>query len=129
MIIGERLRALREERNLTQGDIEKRTGLMRFYLSRIENGHTAPSLRTLEKLARALEVPLYQLFYDGKEPPKLEKLPKRISTEDLLWGSHGKEAQLLMYFQIALGRMRGLDGHLLMLLARKMSKRRGRAAA
>src|SRR6202035_557771 len=62
MIIGDRLRALREEKNLSQGDIEKRTGLLRCYISRVENGHTARSLDTLEKMTCAIEVPLYQLF-------------------------------------------------------------------
>jgi transcriptional regulator with XRE-family HTH domain len=76
MIIGDRLRALREDKKLSQGDIEKRTGLLRCYISRVENGHTVPAIETLEKLARALEV-LYQLFYDGEEPPQLPNLPKR----------------------------------------------------
>ena len=70
MIIGDRLRALREEKNLSQGDMEKRTGLFRCYISRIESSHTVPALETLEKFARALEVPMYELFYDGEEPPK-----------------------------------------------------------
>jgi transcriptional regulator with XRE-family HTH domain len=69
MLIGERLKFLREQRNLSQGDIEKRTGRMRVYVSRVENGHTVPSIETLEKMARALEVPMYVLFYDGEEPP------------------------------------------------------------
>jgi len=77
MIIGDRLRALREEKKLSQGDIEKRTGLLRCYISRVENGHTVPAIETLEKLARALEVPLYQLFYDGEEQPQFPNLPKR----------------------------------------------------
>lgn len=125
MIIGDRLRALREERNLSQGDIEKRTGLLRCYLSRVENGHTVPSVATLEKLARAFEVPLYRLFYDGDEPPKLENLPRRVSVEDL-WPS-GKR---LLNLQKALGRIRESDKNLLMFLARKMaSKRRGTATA
>jgi transcriptional regulator with XRE-family HTH domain len=68
MIIGERLRFLRENKNLTQGDIEKRTGLLRCYISRVENGQTVPALETLEKLARALEMPLYEFLYDGDEP-------------------------------------------------------------
>jgi transcriptional regulator with XRE-family HTH domain len=67
--ISDRLRELRQEKKLPQGDIEKRTGLLRCYISRVENGHTAPAIETLEKLARALEVPLYQLFYDGAPPP------------------------------------------------------------
>src|SRR5712692_2919159 len=62
VIIGDRVREMREEKNLSQGDIEKRTVLLRCYISRVENGHTVPAIETLEKLARALEVPLYQLF-------------------------------------------------------------------
>ena len=70
MIIGDRLKAVRESKNLSQGHIEQRTGLLRCYISRVENGHTVPSIDTLEKIARALEVPLYQLFYDSDAPPK-----------------------------------------------------------
>jgi len=62
MLIGDRLRAIREAKKLFQGDIEERSGLKRSYVSRVENGHTIPSVETLEKLGRALEVPLYQLF-------------------------------------------------------------------
>jgi transcriptional regulator with XRE-family HTH domain len=81
MVIADRLRALREEKKLSQGDIEKRTGLLRCYISRVENGHTVPAIETLEKLARAMEIPMYQLFYDGEEPPKLSRSgsPQTIS--------------------------------------------------
>ncbi len=75
MLIGDHLRSIREAKKLSQGDIERRTGLLRPYVSRVENGHTIPSVETLEKWARALEVPLYQLFYEGTEPPKLPHLP------------------------------------------------------
>jgi transcriptional regulator with XRE-family HTH domain len=71
LVIGDRLRQLREEKALSQGDIEKRTGRLRCYVSRVENGHTVPAIETLEKLARVLEVPLFQLFYHGDELPKL----------------------------------------------------------
>jgi len=57
MVISDRLRAIREQKDLSQGDMEKRTGLLRCYVSRVENGHTVPSIGTLEKMARALEVP------------------------------------------------------------------------
>jgi len=70
LMIGDRLRAIRESKNLSQGHIEQRTGLLRCYTSRVENGHTVPSLDTLQKYAQALEIPLYQLFYDGEEAPK-----------------------------------------------------------
>ncbi len=72
MIIGDRLRELSEEKKLSQGDIGKRTGLLRCYISRVENGHTVPAIETLEKMARAFEVPVYELFYDGEEPQAAE---------------------------------------------------------
>jgi len=92
VIIGDRLRDMREQKKLSQGDIEKRTGLLPCYISRVENGHTVRAIETLEKLPRALEVPLYQLFYEGEEPPKLPNLPKRRSSDDIAWGSSGKDA-------------------------------------
>src|ERR1700726_2138054 len=99
MVICDRLRELREGKNLSQGDIEARTGLFRWYISRVENGHTVPSIETLEKLARALEVPLYQLFYDGEKPPQLPNLPKRRNGSDVVWGSKGKDAVLVAKFR------------------------------
>lgn len=82
MIIGDRLRELRKQKKLSQGEIENRSGLQRAYLSRVENGHTVPNIETLEKWARALEVPLYQLFYDEAEPPKASDLRLWKSTEE-----------------------------------------------
>ena len=123
MIIGERLRTLREFKKLSQGDIEKRTGLLRCYISRVENGHTVPAIETLEKLARAMEIPLYQLFYDGEEPPELPNLPKRKSSDDIAWGSKGKEARLLGRFRQALGRIDEADRRLLFYMAQKMATR------
>jgi transcriptional regulator with XRE-family HTH domain len=73
MVIGDRLRDLRNEKKMSQGDIEHKTGLLRCYISRVENGHTVPAVQTLEKMARALEVPMYKLFLDGK--PEVLKLP------------------------------------------------------
>lgn len=123
MIIGDRLRALREEKKLSQGDIEKRTGLLRCYISRVENGHTVPAIETLEKMARALEVPLYQLFYDGEEPPELPNLPKRKTADDIAWSSSGKEARFLTKFRRLLGRIDEGDRRLLMYMAQKMAGR------
>ena len=124
MIIGDRLRAMREEKKLSQGDIEKRTGLLRCYISRVENGHTVPSIETLEKLARALEVPLYQLFYDGEEPPALPNLPKRKTSDDIAWGSSRKDARLLDHLRRQLGRMDKNARLLLLFMAQKMARHR-----
>lgn len=123
MIIGDRLRALREEKKLSQGDIEKRTGLLRCYISRVENGHTVPAIETLEKMARALEVPLYQLFYDGEEPPELPNLPKRKTADEIVFGSSGKEARFLTKFRRLLGRIDEEDRRLLLYMAQKMANR------
>lgn len=121
MIMGDRLRTLREQKKLSQGDIEKRTGLLRCYISRVENGHTVPAIETLEKMARALEVPLYQLFYDGEEPPKLPNLPARKKGEDVAWGSSGKDARVLNNFRRLMKRVSETDRKLLLFMAQKMS--------
>src|SRR5260370_23960633 len=121
MVIGDRLRVLREEMKFSQGEIEKRTGLLRCHISRVENGHTVPAIETLEKLARALEVPMYRLFYDGEKPPKLPNLPKRKSADDIAWGSSGKEARLLTKFLRLFSRMDESDVKLLFSMAQKMA--------
>ena len=122
-MIGDRLRTFREEKKLSQGDIEQRTGLFRCYISRVENGHTVPAIETIEKFARALEVPLYQLFYDGEEPPRLAALPKR-KADDTAWGHSGKDARVLNRFRRLLGRMDGQDTKLLFLTAQQMASQR-----
>jgi transcriptional regulator with XRE-family HTH domain len=123
MIISDRLRALREDKKLTQGDIEKRTGLRRSYLSRVENGHTVPSIETLEKLARALEVPLYRLFYDGDKPPELAKLPHRKTAAEIPWGSSPKDTGPLAKLRHLLSQMEEGDRRLLVFVAQKMAVR------
>ncbi len=122
MIIGDRLRDMREQKKLSQGDIEKRTGLLRCYISRVENGHTVPAIETLEKLARAMEIPMYQLFYDGEEPPKLPNLPKRKSSDDIACGSSGKDSRYLGKLRRLLAKTEEEDRKLLLYMAQKMAK-------
>ena len=124
MIIGDRLRALREEKNFSQGEIEKRTGLLRCYVSRVEKGHTVPAVETLEKFARALEVPMYQLFYDGEEPPKLPNLPKRKTGANIAWGSKGKDARMLAKFCRLFSHMEEGDLKLVLFMTQKMANRK-----
>jgi len=128
VIIGDQLRAMREEKQLSQGDIEKRTGLLRCYISRVENGHTVPAIETLEKMARALEVPMYRLFYDGEEPLKLPNLPKRKSSDDIAWGSSGKDARFLSKLRRLLGKAEEADRKLLLYMAQKMAGTRSHRA-
>jgi len=122
MILSDRLRDLRAQRNLSQSDIEERTGLLRCYVSRVENGHTVPAVATLEKFARALEVPLYQFFFDGDESPKLSKLPKRLISEEIVWGSNGKDKRMVDRFRVFFGRMKESDRQLLLSMAQRMTK-------
>jgi len=117
-IIGDQLRALREQQNLSQGDIEKRTGLLRCYVSRVENGHTVPSIETLEKWTRALNVPLYQVFFESKG----SSAPEPTKTEKGLWGSDGKDAHYLHQLRRRLSRTRERDRQLLLHVARKLAR-------
>ncbi|SRR6266478_5782048 len=121
MIIGDRLRELREAKKLSQGGVEKRTGLLRCYISRVENGHTVPAIETLEKMARALEVPLYQLFYDGEDPPKVPNLLKGNSSREDAWGSSGKDARYLSKLRRLLGKSDEQDRKLLLHVVQKMA--------
>jgi transcriptional regulator with XRE-family HTH domain len=124
MIIGDRLRALREERKLSQGDIERLTSLMRPYISRVENGHITPALGTLEKMARALEVPLYALFYDAEEPPHPPDLPQGTPAAEATWGSSGEDSRTLAQFRRLLSRVKPDDQRLLLFMANKMALRK-----
>jgi transcriptional regulator with XRE-family HTH domain len=114
MYIAGRLRELREYKNLSQGDIEKRTGLLRCYISRVENGHTVPALETLEKFARALEVPLYQLFYEIEGSPATIQ---RLSVREKDWASQGKGLRILTKMRSALSRMSERDRQILIGMA------------
>jgi transcriptional regulator with XRE-family HTH domain len=129
LVIGDRLRELREGKKLSQGDIEKRTGLLRCYISRVENGHTVPAIETLEKLARALEIPLYQLFYEGDEPPKLPNLLKRKTSDDIAFGGSGKQATYLHKLRKCLSKAAEPDRKLIMHMAQKMATGRNRRAS
>src|SRR6195256_2409677 len=103
MVIGYRLKELRESKKLSQGDIEKRTGLLRCYISRVENGHTVPGIETLEKMARALEVPMHRLFHDGEVAAGLSKLnPSKDNDE---FGSKGSEADYFSKLRRLLAKM------------------------
>ena len=123
MFIGAWLRQLREQRGLSQADMEKASGLLRGYISRVENGHTVPAVETLEKFARALEVPMYQLFYEGEKPPKLPSLPKRKTAAEMAWGNKGKDARMLAKFCSLFSHMQEGDLKMVLFMAQKMARR------
>jgi len=121
MEIGAKLRELRVAKNLSQGDIEKRTGLIRAYTSRVEHGHTVPSIGTLEKYANALEVPLYRFFTD-EVSVKAPKLP-RLKDDGSSWGIRGKERNAFRALAKVLSRMDDRDRKLLLSMAQGMARR------
>jgi len=115
MEIGNRLRELREEKKYSQGDIEKRTGLLRCYVSRVENGHTTPSVDTLEKWARALEIPMYRLFTSAekvKVPSGAAMKNSRLSGDE--FGIKGKDAAYLTTLTKSLAKISRRDREVLL---------------
>jgi DNA-binding XRE family transcriptional regulator len=124
MMIGGRLRQLREQRHLSQGDIENRTGLLRCYISRVENGHTVPSLETLERFAGVLDVPLYTLFWSGEEAPPTPSLTPRKSLEEVASEAGvGGDSQYLHKLMSYFSRLAEPDRHVLLSLAKRLAAR------
>lgn len=121
MLIGQKLREIREAKNMSQVEIAEATGLVQPYVSRVENGHTIPGVETLEKWASALKIPLYQILYDGEEPPKPLKLSGNHHNE--LWGNSGRQLHDLKRLRGYLAKMNAQERELLMSLAGRMATR------
>ena len=117
MDVGDRLKQFREWRGLSQSKIEELTGLLRSYISRVENGHIVPSVETLQKFARALDMPLYQLLYEGEKPPKSLKTHAQEIDD---WASRGKGRRTFSKLQNSLQKMSESDRALLLYIAAKM---------
>ncbi|HET9131070.1 MAG TPA: helix-turn-helix transcriptional regulator [Terriglobia bacterium] len=106
---------------MSQGDIEKRTDLIRCYVSRVENGHTVPSLETLEKFAKAMGISLAQLFTsNGEEPQPIAALKVKFKGEGAL--TRSKEHAILRIRQ-AVARMKDRDVKILLAIAQKYAAR------
>jgi transcriptional regulator with XRE-family HTH domain len=119
MVIGDRIKQLREQKDMSQGDIASRTGLLRCYLSRLENSHTTPSIQTVEKLAHAFEIPLYMLFHDGETTAVV---PTLRHTDEGLWGASGEDAETLREFRVCLSKMSAKNRRVLVLMAGKLAR-------
>lgn len=124
-MIGQRIRQIRQQKNLSQGDIEETTGLLRCYVSRVENGHTVPSLETLERFAAALSVPLYQLFYTGEDKPSTPHLTPHKTLEELAEEQGGKssEARFLLKLRSFVTGIKEADRTVLLDLAKRLATR------
>jgi transcriptional regulator with XRE-family HTH domain len=124
MVIGDQLRELREAKELSQGDIEKRPGLLRCYIARVENNHTVPAVNTLDKLARALEVPMYQLFHAGEASPDVRRSKPDDHENHDNWGMTGRDREYVSTLQEALSKMLPEDHKLLLHMMQKVAKRK-----
>jgi transcriptional regulator with XRE-family HTH domain len=125
MLIGGRLRALRQQRGLSQGDLERASGLLRCYISRVEHGHTVPSIDTLQRFADALGVPMYQLFYEEEIPPPTPHLTPRPTLSELADESGADEAEtrFLLKARKLVTQLRESDRSLVLDLAVKLAGR------
>jgi transcriptional regulator with XRE-family HTH domain len=85
----------------------------------VEHGHTTPTIQTLEKIARALEVPLYRLFYESNKPPTVPNLLRK-SPAETAWGSAGKDEKILNKLRRLLSKIGEEDRRLILHMARKM---------
>jgi transcriptional regulator with XRE-family HTH domain len=120
MLIGKRLKELREAKNLTQGDIEQAIGLTRPYISRVENSRSVPGIEILQKWAFALGMSLYQLLYDGETPPAP---PKHWPVnEEKLWGDSEEQAEELNQLRHHLSKMSDKQRNLLLALVNRMAR-------
>ncbi len=123
--IGARIRQLREQRGLSQGDIEQSAGLLRCYISRVENGRTVPSLETLERFAAALDVPLYRFFYTGEEPPPAPDLTPRETSEELARENDRAQSEAVFFLALKdlMARTEEADREVLLAVAKRLVAR------
>jgi transcriptional regulator with XRE-family HTH domain len=110
---------------MSQGDVEQRTGQLRCYISRVENGHSVPTLETLQRFAKALGVPMYELFYSGEKGPTTPRLKALETLEKLAQegGKAGREARFLLELRTFLVRIPETDRGLFLSLVKELARR------
>jgi transcriptional regulator with XRE-family HTH domain len=125
MHIGARIRDFRMQKGFSQRDIEARTGLMAAYISRIENGYKRPSLKTLQRFAAGLEVPLYRFFYDGEEEPEPFADVGGSALNRPVNAGHrmGKDARFIQKLQTLCGQLARGERQALLTVARSLARR------
>ena len=127
--VGARLRAERTARNLSQADMERRTGIPRCRISWLEHGRAVPTIETLEKISDALEIPVYRLLYDGDEVTQTVKASSKIATNGNKGTIRKNESRLLSDLGEYVRRMHRDDQRLLLFIAEKMAGRAQRQPA
>lgn len=119
--IGDRIRDMRRAKSMSQGDIEERSGLLRCYISRVENGHTVPSIETLERFASALDVPVFSFF-----KPRHDSAENGSATEEACRNNSEQDLETCESFvrqlREILPRLSRKDQRVLIALAQKMAE-------
>ena len=127
MSIGQRIRLIRTQKGISQGDVERSTGMLRGYISRVEHGHTVPSVETLHRFAAALDVPMYRLFYTAQDEVTLPTGRRSLLTclEQLAQGTgaEGADARFLLQLKHLLGKIAQSDRTFLLDFAQKLAAR------
>jgi transcriptional regulator with XRE-family HTH domain len=123
--IGNRICAERKAKNLSQADLERRSGLARCRISWLEHGRAVPTIETLERIADALEIPAYRLLYDSDDPAQSVKCSNDAAANGNRKRNPKNGARLIREFRKHISRMREDDRNLLLFIARQMA---GRAA-
>lgn len=108
--IGQRIRELRTKLGLSQGHIERSTGMHRAYISRVEHGHTVPSVESIVRFAAALGIPAYELFLEA---------PLRRGTA----GTRNEEDSFVLLLAGYVREMDSARRHLLMSLAERLAQK------
>lgn len=81
MNIGNAILTCRTSRRLSQAEVALRADISVSYLSMLENSKRDPTLSTIEKIAKALNVPVEILFFLGAETGELASMNKELAGE------------------------------------------------
>jgi transcriptional regulator with XRE-family HTH domain len=118
MDIGPRLRQLREQKGLSQFDIEEATGLQRTYVSRVENSRIVPSLETLHRFASALDMPVHRLFHPAEGNLAPRKTLEQTAEEE---GKEGANARFLLKLKNYINQIVDKDRDVLLAVAKRLA--------
>jgi transcriptional regulator with XRE-family HTH domain len=106
--------------------------MLRHYISQVENGHTTPSLETLQRFAGVLDVPLYALFLERQYALPIEEGSTSSPAVCANTFPASKDEGAFAEFRSLAKAMTKSDRDLILRLARRLaanSKRPTRAAA
>jgi transcriptional regulator with XRE-family HTH domain len=121
--VGARLRTERKAKHLSQADLERRCGLARCRISWLEHGRAAPTLKTLEKIADALEIPVHRFLLDVEDGSQPAAIPHKSATNERRMPGAKSGIRLFGELRTYLRQMSEEDKFLLVSIAERMAGR------